>query len=111
MLQTNQQFPGLDNLSKENLKQNPDGSFDIYFVPSPPQGLENNWIQTVPGKGWNTIFRLYGPLQSFYDKTLEAWGSGVGGVMRSSNSKQPFAAHELQCAESVHADTISHPQA
>jgi hypothetical protein len=32
-------------------------------------GLENNWIQTVPGKGWNTILRLYGPLESFYDKT------------------------------------------
>ncbi len=68
MLQTDQRFPGLDNLGK-GLKQNGDGSFDVYFGPKPPKGWENNWIQTVPGKGWNTIFRLYGPLQSFYDKT------------------------------------------
>jgi len=68
MLQTDQRFPGLDN-NKEGLRQNEDGSFDIYFGPEAPDGWENNWIQTVPGKGWNTIFRLYGPLQSFYDKT------------------------------------------
>lgn len=68
MLQTDQRFPGLDN-NKKGLKKNTDGSFDIYFSPKPPKGMENNWIQTVPGKGWNTILRLYGPLQSFYDKT------------------------------------------
>jgi len=68
MLQTDQRFPGLDNLGK-GLKQNADGSYDIYFSPKAPEGMENNWIQTVPGKGWNTIFRLYGPLQPFYDKT------------------------------------------
>ena len=68
MLQTDQRFPGLDN-NQEGLKQNPDGSYDIYFGPEPPTGWENNWLQTVPGKGWNTIFRLYGPLESFYDQT------------------------------------------
>jgi len=68
MLQTDQRFPGIDNNNK-GMKQNEDGSFDIYFSPTPPAGWENNWIQTVPGKGWNTIFRLYGPLESFYDKT------------------------------------------
>ena len=68
MLQTNQQFPGLDN-NKEGLKQNADGSFDVYFAPEAPAGFENNWIQTIPGKTWNTIFRLYGPLEPFYDKT------------------------------------------
>lgn len=68
MLQTDQQFPGLDN-NKEGLKVNEDGSVDVYFGPTPPQGQENNWIQTVPGKSWNTIFRLYGPLEAYYDKT------------------------------------------
>jgi hypothetical protein len=24
---------------------------------------------TDPSKGWNTILRLYGPLEPFYDKT------------------------------------------
>jgi len=68
MLQTDQRFPGLDNLG-EGLRQNADGSYDVYFAPEAPEGWENNWIQTVPGKGWNLIFRLYGPLESFYDQT------------------------------------------
>ena len=67
MLQTDQRFPGVDSLGK--VKANADGSYDIYFGPTAPQGMGNNWIQTVPGKGWNTIFRLYGPLQPFYDQT------------------------------------------
>jgi hypothetical protein len=25
--------------------------------------------QTVSGKGWNVILRLYGPLEPFFDKT------------------------------------------
>ncbi len=32
-------------------------------------GVGEQLIQTVPGKGWNTILRLYGPLESFYDKS------------------------------------------
>jgi hypothetical protein len=31
--------------------------------------MENNWVQTVPGKGWSTLFRLYGPLKPWFDKT------------------------------------------
>jgi len=68
MLQTDQQFPGLDG-NKKGLKQNADGSFDVYFGPQPPAGKEANWIQTVPGKGWNMLFRLYGPLKPWFDKT------------------------------------------
>ena len=68
MLQTDQQFPGLDN-NKEGLQQNADGSFDIYFGPKAPAGKEGNWIQSVPGKGWNMLFRLYGPLKPWFDKT------------------------------------------
>jgi len=67
MLQTDQQFPGVDSL--HDVKANADGSYDVYFGPTAPLGMEHNWVQTVPGKGWNTIFRLYGPLQPFYDQT------------------------------------------
>jgi hypothetical protein len=28
-----------------------------------------NWIQTMPGKGWFTILRLYSPLEPFCDKS------------------------------------------
>jgi hypothetical protein len=27
-----------------------------------------NWIPTMPGKGWFTILRLYGPLEPFFTK-------------------------------------------
>ena len=36
---------------------------------SAPAGKEKNWIQTVPGKGWFVLFRFYGPLEPFFDKT------------------------------------------
>ncbi len=68
MLQTDQQFPGLDN-NKKGLQQNSDGSYDVYIGPKAPAGKESNWLQTVPGKGWNMLFRLYGPLQPWFDKT------------------------------------------
>ncbi len=70
MLQTDQQFPGLDN-NKKGLQQNADGSYDIYFGPKPPKDKESNWIQTVPGKGWNMLLRLYGPLQPWFNKTWQ----------------------------------------
>jgi len=67
-LQTDQQFPFLGSQNK-GVVINPDKSVDIYFDPEAPKAKESNWIQTVPGKGWNTILRLYGPLESFFDKS------------------------------------------
>lgn len=68
MLQTDKQFPALGS-SDASVVQNEDGSTDIYFGPEPPKGKEGNWLQTIPGKGWNTIMRLYGPLEPWFDKT------------------------------------------
>jgi len=68
MLQTDEQFPSLGS-QKPGLQKNPDGSVDVYFGPTAPAGHESNWIQTVPGKGWNTLLRLYGPLDPWFDKT------------------------------------------
>jgi hypothetical protein len=68
MLQTDDQFPGIDN-NQPGMIQSKDGSFDVYFGPKAPVGKENNWVQTVPGKGWNMLFRLYGPLEPWFDKT------------------------------------------
>ncbi len=31
--------------------------------------MENNWIQTIPEKSWFIIFRAYGPLEPWLDKT------------------------------------------
>jgi hypothetical protein len=67
MLQTDQQFPSLSSQNKK-LLTNKDGSVDVYFGPKAPAGKENNWIQTIPGKGWFMILRLYGPLEPWFDK-------------------------------------------
>ena len=56
---------------KEGLVVNPDGSVDLYFGPQPPAGANANFVQTVPGKGWFTYFRLYGPKQAYFDKSWQ----------------------------------------
>jgi hypothetical protein len=59
-----------DRSSRDNLAKNSDGSVDLYFGPKLPAGKpESNWIQTIPGKGWFSYFRLYGPTQPFFDRT------------------------------------------
>ena len=68
MLQNDQAFPSLGSQSG-TVEQNADGSTDIYFGPEAPDGKEHNWIQTIPGKGWFPILRLYSPLQPFFDKS------------------------------------------
>ena len=67
MVQTDQRFPSISS-QQENLVVNADGSIDIHFGPKAPEG-KANWIQTVPGKGWNTILRLYGALEPWFEKT------------------------------------------
>ncbi len=66
-LRNGQPFPSVSQYGDPKI--NADGSVDIYFGPEMPKGQERNWIRTVPGKGWFPIFRFYGPLEPFYDKT------------------------------------------
>jgi hypothetical protein len=68
MLQTDQQYPSVSSQTK-GLLVNADGSVDVYFGPKAPPGKAENWIQTIPGKGWNTILRLYSPLEAWFNKT------------------------------------------
>lgn len=67
MMQAGQPMPSVGTYSGVDI--NPDGSVDVYFGPEAPKGKENNWIETIPGKGWTVIFCLYGPLQPFFDQT------------------------------------------
>jgi hypothetical protein len=69
MLQTDQQFPSVNSTDK-GVVTNPDGSVDVWFGPTLPNGVNKaNWVQTIPGKGWNVLFRLYGPLEPWFNKT------------------------------------------
>ncbi len=67
-LQTGQPYPSKNN-KRDNLIANADGSVDLYFGPKAPAGKEANWTQTLPGKGWFTLFRLYGPLEPWFDRS------------------------------------------
>jgi hypothetical protein len=68
MLQTDQQFPSVGSQT-EGLLVNADKSVDIYFGPKAPTGKESNWIQTIPGKSWNVMLRLYGALKPWFAQT------------------------------------------
>ena len=68
MLETDQKLAGLDS-NKPDIKKNADGSVTVWFGPKAPAGQESNWVQTMPGKGWNTLLRLYAPLQPWFDKS------------------------------------------
>ncbi|MRG60115.1 DUF1214 domain-containing protein [Agromyces sp. CFH 90414] len=51
------------------VQANDDGSYDLYFGPTPPEGKESNWVETIPGKAWFQLFRIYGPLEAWFDQT------------------------------------------
>src|SRR5580692_11260917 len=68
MLETDQRLAGIDSNQKD-IKKNADGSVTVWFGPKAPAGQETNWVQTTSGKGWNTLLRLYGPLEPWFDKT------------------------------------------
>jgi hypothetical protein len=73
MLDTPQRYPraGSQSYPSPAAEPNADGSTTVYLAPAQPAGIKRgNWIQTVPGKGWFTILRLYSPLEPFFTK---AW--------------------------------------
>ena len=69
ILRSGQPFPSVSTYTKP--VANADGSIVIEFGPEAPvpSGNAKNWIQTTAGKGWFTLFRFYGPLEPFFDKT------------------------------------------
>jgi hypothetical protein len=68
MLQTDQPYPTIGSQT-EGFKKNADGSYDIYFSPEAPEGMENNWLQTIPGKSLFVALRIYGPLEEWHDRS------------------------------------------
>jgi hypothetical protein len=48
---------------------NADGSTYIFVGPEAPKGWENNWIKSVPGRGWFPYLRLYFPTGPFFDQS------------------------------------------
>ena len=55
--------------AREGVRVEEDGSVKVFVGPTVPEGYENNWIQSNPKKGFFVYMRLYGPLETFYDKS------------------------------------------
>ena len=55
------------------LPQDDSGSIDLYFGPNAPVGVENLWVETLPGRSWFAYLRIYGPQESAFDG---AWRPG-----------------------------------
>lgn len=58
---------GLSSRNTETMQANSDGSYDVYFAPTAPEGKEANWIPT--GEDFFLLFRLYGPQSKTFYKS------------------------------------------
>jgi hypothetical protein len=69
MPETPQLIPSKNSLDS-SVAANADGSVDISFGPTLPDGMaESNWIQTVDGRDFMVVIRLYGADLDFFDQT------------------------------------------
>ncbi|MCP4383029.1 MAG: DUF1254 domain-containing protein [Hyphomicrobiales bacterium] len=68
ILETDQKSGGIDSKSPD-IVANEDGGYTVWFGPEAPEGKEGNWVQTMPGKSFNVMLRLYGPLEPWFEKS------------------------------------------
>jgi len=61
-----------------------DGTIDLWFGQKAPTNREDNFVRTVPGKGWFAYFRLYGPLEPWFE-------SGTEPVLATTSETEPSA--------------------
>ncbi|MDH7785645.1 hypothetical protein QBD01_001663 [Ochrobactrum sp. 19YEA23] len=70
--ETHALIKNLDRASRASnaaeLQKNTDGSVDIWFGPKAPAGKEVNWVPTDPQRGFELLFRLYGPKKELFEK-------------------------------------------
>jgi hypothetical protein len=71
LLPTDQKLAGLDS-THPGIQMNQAGGVTVWFGPKAPEGHEKNWVQTMPGRGYNVVLRLYGPLEPWFDKSWRA---------------------------------------
>ena len=55
--------------SYDDLRRNEDGRVDLNFGPEAPEGMEGNWVKTIPGRSWWVWFRFYSPTEVFFDNS------------------------------------------
>ncbi len=52
-----------------DIAANADGSVDVWFGPTAPDGKEGNWVPTRADRGFEVLFRIYGPEKAFFEKS------------------------------------------
>lgn len=60
----------LSSYDMDKMKKNDNGSITIYIGPTPPKGLESNWIPTA-GKRPLPGMRIYGPTEELNNKSFK----------------------------------------
>jgi hypothetical protein len=59
-----------DRSSRDDIVKNADGTWDLYAGPTAPEGKPpQNWIKTLPNKGWFPLFRFYAPTKAYFDRS------------------------------------------
>jgi hypothetical protein len=58
IIQNDQLWPSVHSKCRK-LDVNPDGSVDIRFGPAAAKEKAVNWLQTIPGKEWYIVLRIY----------------------------------------------------
>ena len=70
-------------------------AYTVWFGPTAPEGHEDNWIQTMPGKSYNVLLPFYGPPEPWFDKT---WKPGDFELVEWIN---PLAILNNQCETKI----------
>jgi hypothetical protein len=66
-IQTDQGYAALRSLFE--LKDVTGPAAELYFGPNARAGKEKQWIKTLPGTGWFTYFRIYGPEEAAFNRS------------------------------------------
>ena len=66
-IQTDQGRAALRSLFELRTQQTRGDRVDLYFGPQPPAGKQEQWIKTIPGHGWFSYMRIYGPEAAAFD--------------------------------------------
>ncbi len=63
-------YPSISSQQTPAPQANADGSVDLYFAAEKPADIpEQNWVPTLPDRGFFAYIRYYGPLAEFNEKS------------------------------------------
>jgi hypothetical protein len=72
IIRNDQLWPSVHSNCRK-LNVNPDRSVDLWFSPLMQEGKPFNWLQTIPGKHWYVVLRIYNAPESCF---AQEWNPG-----------------------------------